>query len=269
MPTQGVVNRRRVGQALLAAARTHAHDLGERLETHLAAVLEDGETLPDTTHLQTLLVRLLETRLDALVAADAAARAAHRATPEARQTRDRAFRDLYRAVSELRAGFSGVFGYDGAGRLLGVRGPTGQSPGPLLCQARRVLDRLRDPVPELPERIPGIEVECAEVAEHLRPGVESLSRAVAEVERRTEEQRTAVAARAEALAAFDRALGGAGRTVQGFTVLAGRPALGRRICVDPRDRRTTRATVRAAAAASGTNAGTNPTTNSSTHREGA
>jgi len=229
MPSQGVVNRRRVGQALLATARTCAHDVGDRLATHLAAVLEDGETLPDFTHLQDLLVRLLETRLDALATADAAARAARREAPETRAARDRAFSELYRTVRDLRAGFAGLFGHDGGGRLLGVRGATAEYPPGLLSQARRVLERLREPLPELPDRVPGIEVECAAVAEHLRPEVKTLARAVAAVERVTGEQRAAVAARAEALEAFDRVLGGLGRVVQGFAVLADRPVLGRRI----------------------------------------
>lgn len=229
MPSQGVVNRRRVGQALIATARTCAHDVGDRLTTHLAAVLDDGETLPDFTHLQDLLVRLLETRLEALVAADTAARAVRRVAPETREARNRALAGLYRTVRDLRAGFAGLFGHDGGGRLLGVGGATAEYPPGLLSQARRVLERLREPLPELPDRVPGIEVECAAVADHLRPEVETLDRAVAAVERVTDEQRAAVAARAEAVEAFDRVLGGIGRVVQGFAVLADRPTLGRRI----------------------------------------
>lgn len=229
MPFQGVVNRRRVGQALLATARTCAHDVGDRLATHLAAVLDDGETLPDVTHLQDLLARLLETRLDALVTADAAVRAVRRVAPETRAARDRALAELYCTVRDLRAGFAGLFGHDGGTLLLGVRGATAEYPPGLLSQARRVLERLREPLPELSDRVPGIEIECAEVADHLRPEVETLDRAVAEVERVTDEQRAAVAARTEALEAFDRVLGGIGRMVQGFAVLADRPALGRRI----------------------------------------
>lgn len=64
MPTQGVVNRHRVGKALIASARTHAQQVGKRLQQNLAAVLEDGETLP-VTHLQLLFARLLERRLEA------------------------------------------------------------------------------------------------------------------------------------------------------------------------------------------------------------
>lgn len=76
MPSQGVVNRHRVASDILAAIRTHAQQVGDRLHTTLAEVLDDGETLPDLTQLQLLFARLLETRLDALVAADAAAHAA-------------------------------------------------------------------------------------------------------------------------------------------------------------------------------------------------
>ena len=234
--TRGVVKRQRAGEALLATARTRAHELGDRLATHLAAVLDDGESLPDPTRLQTLLTRLLETRLEVLVTADAAARAHRDAVPEAREARDRAFDELYGSVRDLRAGFAGLFGHDDGGRLLGVRGWTAKNPLALLCQARRLLQRLREPLPELPEHVPGIEVECTRVAEHLRPEVESLNRAVAEVERVEEEEAAAVAARAGAVEAFDRALGGLGRVIQGFTVLAGLPALGRSIRFDPRDR---------------------------------
>lgn len=38
MPTQGVLDRQRVAEAILATARTHAHPVGERMQTNLAAV---------------------------------------------------------------------------------------------------------------------------------------------------------------------------------------------------------------------------------------
>jgi len=45
MPTQGVLDRQRVAEAILAAARIHAHPVGERMQTNLAAAVAAGETL--------------------------------------------------------------------------------------------------------------------------------------------------------------------------------------------------------------------------------
>ena len=42
MPSKGLVDRRRVAEALIAAARTHAHEMGVRLPSHLAEPSPDG-----------------------------------------------------------------------------------------------------------------------------------------------------------------------------------------------------------------------------------
>jgi hypothetical protein len=49
MSSRSVVDRQRVAADLIASARTHAQQVGERLQTHLAEPLPDGETLPDFT----------------------------------------------------------------------------------------------------------------------------------------------------------------------------------------------------------------------------
>lgn len=179
MPAKGVVNRQRVGEALITTARTHAHPVGERLQTHLAAVLDVGETLPDFILLQELLARYLETRLDALVASDALAHAGRQTASEARERRDRELGELYETIRALRAGFAGILGHAAAARLLGVRGVTARHALGLLCQARRVLQRLREPLPELTEGLPRVELHAAETADLIQPGVERLNAAAA------------------------------------------------------------------------------------------
>jgi hypothetical protein len=43
MASKSVLDRQRVGRAIVAAARTHAQEVGERLQQILAANLTDGE----------------------------------------------------------------------------------------------------------------------------------------------------------------------------------------------------------------------------------
>jgi hypothetical protein len=57
MPSKGVVDRQRVARRLIAAARTHAHEVGVRLPSHLAEPPGDGGT-PSATQVPELADRI-------------------------------------------------------------------------------------------------------------------------------------------------------------------------------------------------------------------
>jgi len=242
MPSQGVIDRQRVGEAILAAARIHAHPVGERMQPNLAAVVQDGEVLSgelptdetDWIHLQRELVRHLEASLDALVTTDAEHLAGLAAVSEARDRRDRATSELYRSIRDLRAGTALFFGHDRTARLLGVRGSTARWPNALLRQARSVVEHLRHPQPELsgPELVPGLEFEPAPVADRLQTQMDRLDEALAEVAYETEQSRRTGALREDAFEAFDRAVRGVGRVLKGCYTLAGSPELARELRFD-------------------------------------
>ena len=72
MPTKGLIDRRRIGNDILHATRTHAREVGERLNQSLQFTVEEGETFPDYLDLQHQLARLLQARVDELTKADRA-----------------------------------------------------------------------------------------------------------------------------------------------------------------------------------------------------
>ena len=238
MPSQGVLDRQRVAEVILATARTHAHPVGNLMQTNLAAVVQNGEAcsgeIPDGLQLQLELACHLESSLDALVTIDAEHEAGLDTASEARDRRDCATSDLYGSVRDLRAGFALLFGHDRSARLLGVRGSTARWPNPLLRQARTVVEHLRRPQSELsgPELVPGLEFQAAPVADRLQTRMDRLDDALAEVAFNTELSRRTGAARAEALEAFDRAVRGVGRVLKGCYTLAGSPELARELRID-------------------------------------
>jgi hypothetical protein len=236
MPTRGVLDRQRVAEAIVATARTYAHPVGKRMQTNLAgAVRADGissSELPQWIHLQLELARHLEACLDALVTADAEHLAELDAASEARGRRDHATSELYGSIRDLRSGFAEVFGYELGARLLGLRGTTARWPDALLRQARTVVEHLRRPRAGLLHQAPGIEVECAPVADRLEIRMGRLEAALAEVARETEQSRRTGALRSQALGAFDRAVRGVGRVLKGCYKLGGSPELARQVRVD-------------------------------------
>jgi|GEM_PF-4729323 len=70
MRSKGVLDRQRVAKSVLAGALVHAQEVGVQLRSEFAAVVQDGDSLPDFTLFQVQLARYLEMRLDARVAAE-------------------------------------------------------------------------------------------------------------------------------------------------------------------------------------------------------
>lgn len=238
MPTKGVMDRQRVGEALIAAARTHAQRVGERLQTKLATVLEDGAPLPDLTRFQLQLARMVEERLAGLVAADDSRDAELAEDPLTRRRRDEAAAAVREQILIIRRITCVALGPDQAAGALALRGPTAESPLLIMRQGTRLLETLRRRRGKLPQpRIHGVRIEIAPAMAALRTHLAELSAALRDVEVERRQASRAKVRRDKAIEAFDHLL----RRVAGVLVncyeLAGFPHYARRIRVRPRKRR--------------------------------
>lgn len=222
MPSKGVVDRQRIGQSIIAAARTHAQQVGERLQLELAEILEESESQPDFVELQLQLARYLEMRLNILVAADEAHLEELDDDQDPRLRRDEAAEALSQKVVQMREAMSGVFGSPRSDALLGISGRTARDPLFLLRQSARMLERLRAPAPDLPpQRLNGLTLDRNALAEELQPAVQALAQALEDVDRERRETETTKGFKDEALEAFDTAAGGVARMLIGCDEIAG------------------------------------------------
>lgn len=239
MASKSVLDRQRVGEAILATARTHAQEVGERLHQILAADLTDGEPPVDFTRLQLLLARHLERQLDTLVEAEEAHLQELDDDPEERLRRDEVCEEVRARIAEIRRAARGVFGTEQARVLLGVEGDTPRSPILLHRYAVRLLQRLREPITAEPvaSQVSGVEFYMPKVAAALEPQVDRLDEALKAVGREEREAESTRGRRDEVIERFDQAVGGVARTLRGWCLLAGLPEFASRIRLTPPKRR--------------------------------
>lgn len=230
MLTQAVLDRQRVGESIVSSARTHAEDVGNRLNEELAVILTEGETLPDFVTLQHQLARYLEMRTNALVAADEVHLQELDDDKDPRLRRDEAAEVLLRKLIEIRETLVGVFGAERAAALVGIEGETARDPLRLYRLASRTLERLQAPEPELPPiRVNGVQLDPVLVGQDLQPFLDNLRRAIGDVTRELRETETTLNAKTEALEAYDRAVRGIGRILKGCNELADFPKFAEKI----------------------------------------
>jgi|GEM_PF-855525 len=237
MPSKGVVLRQRISEDLVAAARTHAEEVGNRLNQDLLGTAAEGETVPDYIALLLQLGRHLEEKMQELVAADEAHLIELDDDQDPRLRREEAAADLHEKVVEIREALGGFFGTSEAGSLLGVEGPTSSDPRTLHRQAMRLLERLREPAPELPSlRLNGLQLDRAALAEELQPAVDELDRALVDIARERREAESTQEQKNEKMAEVDTALRGVGRCLQGYYELSGFSMFAERIRLTRRRR---------------------------------
>lgn len=230
MPTKGLIDRERIGRDILHASRTHAREVGERLNESLRFTAEEGETFPDFIHFQHQLARLLESRLDALVAADDEHLGELDDDQEPRLLRRQAADALYTKLVEVRELLRGVFGFERANSLVGITGETPLDPVTLHRQGASALERLRAPDPELPpQRLSGLQLDRDALADELQPLVDELGRILEDVKREVREREITKRSRDRALADFDTTAGAVARIQIGLDDLAGFPEYSDRI----------------------------------------
>lgn len=230
MPSKGVLDYRRQGNAIVHVARVHSKEVGERLQALLAEVLEDGETLPDIPQLQLLFARLLEKRLEDLMTAEDALDMERADDHEPRKCRDSACAALRDQVVKLRALVRGVLGADREWEVLGSQGPTAAEPLALQRQTARLLERLGQPgATLLATSFEDQTLDLSSLAETLREKLDELDRALATVDLEKREVEVALRRRNKALDTFDDMVRGLADTLRGWFRLAGLPQLARPI----------------------------------------
>lgn len=222
MATKGITDRQRVAKGISATARTHAQEVADRLQEVLTPALEEGESLPDLVGFQQILARYLEMRSDAIVAAEEEHLKEQHDDLEPRRRRDEAAASLVRTLVVIRQVLAGAFGSDTIPELVGLEGSTASEPVLLLRQANRVLQRLQQPLVDLPAtRLDGIQVDFTALSAHLQPALDDLTRAVQALDRELRETETSLRNKDLNLDTFDTAVSGIGRVLVGFDLLAG------------------------------------------------
>lgn len=222
MASQGVLDRHRVAKAIVATARTHARQVGDRLQEILAPFVPEGVTLPDLTRLQLVLADYLEAQIDDVVRADEAHLKELDDDQGPRRRRDEAAESLYDTVVAIREVLVGNFGSDQANEIHGINGRTSLDPLTLFRQASRMLERLNEQAAAPPPpRLDGAGADLARLAAQLQPALDEMTQAIQEVDREIREAETTNLVKDNALAVLDRAVSTVGRALTAFDDLAG------------------------------------------------
>lgn len=230
MPSQAVLDRDLTGRLIIEAARTHARQVAEALALALSEVVEEGETLPDFELFQLQLARLLERRLNVLIAADEAHVQELDDDLDPRLRRDAATQALYDKMIQIRGTLNGAFGQNRVDALLGISGKTPRESRRLYRHVTRAIERLREPAPELPEfRLNGLQLDRSALAEELQPAADDLALAMADVTRELKETETSLQFKNEAIEEYDSIVGGIARALIGLDELAGFPEYARKV----------------------------------------
>jgi len=230
MLSKMVTNRLRKAAQVEAAVKMHGGLAAEAVEEDLRLLMEEGDAPPAVLEMLRLLGRKLARARQVLEAADGAHRLELDDDAAPRRLRDAAAREVYFAVSRLRAVFRGLYGIAVATELLGVGGRTAEDPLVLHSQAQRILKRFTAPDLRLPEfEVAGMGMEPEACVARLRPSVDRLGLALREVNRQRRAAEATLKAKTEALRDYDRTYQGVAKTLEGLLTLAGLEELARRV----------------------------------------
>jgi len=242
MASKGVLDRQRIARSIVATGRTHAEEVGEKLQEILSSTGREGAQAPDMVELQLLLADHLETRIQEGIAADEAHLRELRDDDLPRRLRDEAASGLYSALTGIREAIVSGFGQENVKALLGYDGVTPTDPLRLHRLAGRALDLLRAPDAAIPPpRFGGVAIDLAALADELQPALEGLSEALVQVDNELRETESTLRLKDTTLNDLDAAIGGVGRILIGCDELAGFPEYGEkiRLTLPFRRRRTT------------------------------
>jgi len=230
LPSRGVLDRQRIGESIVATARTHAAEVAARLEETLAPFVAEGETPTDFLALQRQLARYVDHLLATLIEADEAHLRELGDDRDPRRRRNDAAEVLYDKLIQMRTTLTGLFGEEQGNELLGIEGRTPRDPLALHRHATRALEQLRAPDPELPARqLNGIQLDRDALAAELQPATDELAAAIQDVTRELREAETTQGVKDKAVEEFDQVVGGIARMLIGADTIAGFPNYSQRI----------------------------------------
>ena len=169
------VRRKKAAAALAALLKSTGPKIAKRLEQRMAAVLEEGEEMPDLAHLLDVLGRMLALESEGLEAAsDARSDEGSEVSHARRELRERAEPELRERVIWVREQMRNAYGAKEANRLLALQGRPPRGREDLEALAEKMVSFL--PQVEPPEPKPGSRVTPAEWAEYVKPALADFSR---------------------------------------------------------------------------------------------
>ncbi len=249
------LRRKKAAAALAALLKSSGPGIAKQLEPRMAAVLEEGEKMPDLAHLLDVLGRMLKLESEGLEAASDARSAEGSEVKHARrELRDRAEPELRKRVTWVRAEMRKAYGAKETNRMLTLPGRTPRGRDDLQAVAEKMVSFL--PEAEPPEEKPGSKVTPAEWAEYVKPALADFDRCLARLGNHSENQVEIVEQKKQALATFDRNYSRIIRLAELFYELAGMESLIKHLRYHPgRSTRHPKAPVKGRGAAAGRAAG--------------
>lgn len=222
MASRLVSRRQKVRKAVAATTRVYAEKAAAALTDRLSPLLEEGETLPDLTLLQELLLRLVRSAEKDMLAADTVNLKEQAPDAVLRSQRDELVSALYTHMVEVRLAVAGILGSSVVDEVMRITGATSQDPEHLIRQVQQVIGHLRNPELDLPS----IESEGTEVVlEAWITRVEAVIEQLAPLLEDVEADRTAasetVGVKQDAMSVFDDTVTNVGRVFRGFYGIGG------------------------------------------------
>ncbi len=216
-----MVNRRhKAAHHLRGGVTAHGLRPAKALEERMAAVLEEGEQVPDVAHFIDVLSRMLVREAEKLEMADGARWNGTSAAQSVRRFyRDPAADELRQMIVDLRKCLTGMYGTSRANDLLGITGRTPRGVEELLLFGRHLLVALS--MIELPEPRVDLGASPRTWARKMKPLVERLGEHFAAVRSRNWSRDIAVEERNDQLGDFDGTYGPVLRLIESVYLLGG------------------------------------------------
>lgn len=221
MASKMVADRLKLRKIVVGAVTANAPKVTATLAERLTPLLQEGEVLPDLQLFQELLMRLVQQEGQELVAKDDA-NLLELLDINPRDRRDQLAADVYAELVSLRESAVGLYGLEGARKLLGFSGSTAEDPEMLLRQANQAMARLRSadvPTPE--SRGEGLDIDLRQWPDRVEARVRALEQVLQEIEIERWFGFNTVSDKSGALTRFDFTLGNVTRIMRGFFSLSG------------------------------------------------
>lgn len=221
MASKMVADRLKLRKIVVGAVTANAPKVTATLAERLTPLLQEGEVLPDLQLFQELLMRFVQEQGEELVAKDDA-NLLELLDINPRDRRDELAAEVYSEVVSLRESAVGLYGLEGARKLLGFSGSTADDRELLLRQANQAMARLRStdvPTPET--RAEGLDTDLRQWPDRVEPKVRALEQVLQEIETERWFGFNTVSDKSGALTVFDFTLGNVTRVMRGLFLLSG------------------------------------------------
>lgn len=202
MPYTSQMRRRKAAASLAADLAKHGPKIAKRLESRMAAVLEEGEEMPDVAHVLDVLGRMLALESQELkTVAEARGTEGSRLSQARKELRESAEPELRQRVIWVRDRLRGAYGAKEAENLLVFKGRTPRAREDLQDLAVHMVSFL--PMVRPPKKKAGPPPDPASWAEYLRPALDEFNRYMDALGEHSGNQSDVVEEKNKALAIFD------------------------------------------------------------------